>query len=275
MKKRILAVLLMLCMVITIMPVQALAAGEGEPLQQCVCTERCDAAAPNLECPVCTVDPTQCAVEETEEDLEPAQIFDALIEPSRAPRSGTKEIYLFLLKPGDYTISSTNPGDYYYLAHGGSVTSSTSFQENEKYISESDESEITQYVASWPTSIEFNNPIGDESSDPFERGSSIIINSSTGKVTSFELIADGKIYSSNANDSTDKKPYGIRWTKISYVGENNTMHYHVDGVLYDNSVTAEDVVKGQLNKTIDDFALTSSGATNAKETFIFSWISWT
>ena len=64
MKKRILAVLLMLCMVITIMPVQALAAGDGEPLQQCVCTERCDAAAPNLECPVCTVDPTQCAVEE-------------------------------------------------------------------------------------------------------------------------------------------------------------------------------------------------------------------
>ena len=63
MKKRILAVLLMLCMVITIMPVQALAAGDGEPLQQCVCTERCDAAAPNLECPVCTVDPTQCAVE--------------------------------------------------------------------------------------------------------------------------------------------------------------------------------------------------------------------
>ena len=70
MKKRILAVLLMLCMVITIMPVQALAAGDGEPLQQCVCTERCDAAAPNLECPVCTVDPTQCAVEEPELDLD-------------------------------------------------------------------------------------------------------------------------------------------------------------------------------------------------------------
>ena len=127
MKKRVLAVLLMLCMVITIMPVQALAAGDGEPLQQCVCTERCDAAAPNPECPVCAadpsqcaveeapqqcdctercdeaepnpecpvcaVDPTQCAVEEPEEDLEPAQIFDALIEPSRAPRSAAKEIY--------------------------------------------------------------------------------------------------------------------------------------------------------------------------------------
>ena len=302
MKKRILAVLLMLCMVITIMPVQALAAGDGEPLQQCVCTERCDAAAPNLECPVCTVDPTQCAVEEapqqcvctercnaaepnpecpvcaadptqcaveeTEEDLEPAQIFDALIEPSRAPRSGTKEIYLFLLKPGDYTISSTNPGDYYYLAHGGSVTSSTSFQENEKYISESDESEITKYVASWPTKIEFENPIPG-SSAVFGNGSSISINSSTGEVTSFKLTADGKTYSSNAKDSSDKKPYGIRWTKISYVGENNTMHYHVDGILYDNSVTAGDVVKGKLTKTIDDVALNSSGEENEKETFFF------
>ena len=302
MKKRILAVLLMLCMVITIMPVQALAAGDGEPLQQCVCTERCDAAAPNLECPVCavdptqcaveeapqqcdctercdaaepnpecpvcTVDPTQCAVEETEEDLEPAQIFDALIEPSRAPRSGTKEIYLFLLKPGDYTISSTNPGDYYYLAHGGSVTSSTSFQENEKYISESDESEITQYVASWPTSIEFNNPIPG-SSAVFGNGSSISINSSTGKVTSFELIADGKTYSSNANDSSDGKPYGIRWTKISYVGENNTMHYHVDGVLYDNSVTVNTVVQQKVYKTIDGFALNNSGTEKTQDTFSF------
>lgn len=220
------------------------------------------------ESPCGSADPTQCAVEETEEDLEPAQIFDALIEPSRAPRSGTKEIYLFLLKPGDYTISSTNPGDYYYLAHGGSVTSSTSFQENEKYISESDESEITKYVASWPTKIEFENPIPG-SSAVFGNGSSISINSSTGEVTSFKLTADGKTYSSNAKDSSDKKPYGIRWTKISYVGENNTMHYHVDGVLYDNSVTAGDVVKGKLTKTIDDVALNSSGEENEKETFFF------
>ena len=115
--------------------------------------------------------------------------------------------------------------------------------------------------------MEYENPL--KSSDPFERDSSISISSSTGKITYFKLIADGKTYSSNANDSSDEKPYGIRWTKISYVGENSTMHYHVDGVLYDNSVTAEDVVKGQLNKTIDDFALTSSGATNAKETFYF------
>ena len=263
MKKRILAVLLMLCMVITIMPVQALAAGDGEPLQQCVCTERCDAAAPNLECPVCAADPTQCAVEELAFDLDE----DFLNQPGFAPFGAAEKIYLFLLKPGDYTISSTNPGDYYYLAHGGSVTSSTSFQENEKYISESDESEITQYVASWPTGMEYENPLG--SSDPFDSGSSISISSSTGKITYFKLTADGKTYSSNANKSSDGKPYGIRWTKISYVGENNTMNYHVDGVLYDNSVTAGDVVKGKLTKTIDDVALNSSGEENEKETFFF------
>lgn len=299
MKKRILAVLLMLCMVITIMPVQALAAGDGEPLQQCDCTERCDAAAPNLECPMCVVDPTQCAVEEEPQQCDCTEHCDAsapnlecpvcavdstqcaveelafdldedfLNQPSFAPFGAAEEIYLFLLKPGEYTISSTIPGDYYYLAHGGSVTSSTNFTDKEEHISESDESEITQYVASWPTSIEFDNPIGSGSSDPFESDSSISINSNTGKVTSFKLIADGEIYSSNANESTDKKPYGIRWTKISYVGENNTMHYHVDGVLYDNSVTAEDVVKGQLTKTIDDFALTASGQANTEETFFF------
>ena len=298
MKKRILAVLLMLCMVITIMPVQALAAGDGEPLQQCVCTERCDAAAPNLECPVCTVDPTQCAVEEAPQQCDCTERCDAsepnpecpvcavdptqcaveelafdldedfLNQPSFAPFGAAEKIYLFLLKPGDYTISSTNPGDYYYLAHGGSVTSSTSFQENEEHISESDESEITKYVDSWPTKIEFENPIPG-SSAVFGNGSSISINSSTGEVTSFKLTADGKTYSSNANDSSDKKPYGIRWTKISYVGENNTMHYHVDGILYDNSVTAGDVVKGKLTKTIDDVALNSSGEENEKETFFF------
>ena len=335
MKKRVLAVLLMLCMVITIMPVQALAAGDGEPLQQCVCTERCDAAAPNLKCPVCAVDPsqcaveeapqqcdctercdaaapnlkcpvcaadptrcaveeapqqcdctercdeaepnlecpvcaadpTQCAVEETEEDLEPAQIFDALIEPSRAPRSAAKEIYLFLLKPGDYTISSTNSGDYYYLTHGGSVKSDTSFREGQAYISESDESEITQYVASWPMGMEYENPL--KSSDPFERDSSISISSSTGKITYFKLIADGKTYSSNANESTDKKPYGIRWTKISYVGENNTMNYHVDGVLYDNSVPAQTIEDEGIYKTIDGFALDGNGEERTPDTFSF------
>ena len=333
MKKRILAVLLMLCMVITIMPVQALAAGDGEPLQQCDCTERCDAAAPNLECPVCTVDPTQCAVEEApqqcvctercdaaapnpecpvcavdptqcavEEEpqqcdctercdeaepnlecpvcvVDPTQCAvkeaelnldeDFLNQPSFAPLGEAEGIYLFLLKPGEYTISSTNPDDYYYLTHGGSVTSDTKFTDKEEHISESDESEITQYVASWPTSIEFNNPIGDESSDPFERGSSIIINSSTGKITYFKLIADDKTYSSNANDSSDKKPYGIRWTKISYVGENNTMHYHVDGVLYDNSVTVNTVVQQKVYKTIDGFALNNSGTEKTQDTFSF------
>ena len=301
MKKRMLAVLLMLCMVITIMPVQALAAGDGEPLQQCVCTERCDAAdpnpecpvcaadpsqcaveeapqqcdctercdeaEPNLECPVCAADPTQCAVEETEEDLEPAQIFDALIEPSRAPRSAAKEIYLFLLKPGDYTILSTNSGDYYYLTHGGSVKSDTKFTDKEEHISESDESEITQYVASWPTGMEYENPL--KSSDPFDSGSSIRINSSTGEITSFKLIADGKTYSSNANESTDKKPYGIRWTKISYVGENNTMNYHVDGVLYDNSVTAQTIEDEGIYKTIDGLPLDNSGTEKTRDTFYF------
>lgn len=85
MKKRILAVLLMLCMVITIMPVQALAAGDGEPLQQCVCTERCDAAAPNLECPVCTVDPTQCAVEEAPQQCVCTERCDAAEPTWSAP----------------------------------------------------------------------------------------------------------------------------------------------------------------------------------------------
>ena len=299
MKKRMLAVLLMLCMVITIMPVQALAAGDGEPLQQCVCTERCDAAAPNLECPVCTVDPTQCAVEEAPQQcvctercdaaapnpecpvcvVDPTQCAvkeaelnldeDFLNQPSFAPLGEAEGIYLFLLKPGEYTISSTNPDDYYYLTHGGSVTSDTKFTDKEEHISESDESEITQYVASWPTSIESKNPIGDESSDPFESDSSISINSNTGKVTSFKLIADGETYSSNANESTDKKPYGIRWTKISYVGENNTMHYHVDGVLYDNSVTAQTIEDEGIYKTIDGLPLDNSGTEKTRDTFYF------
>lgn len=78
MKKRLLASLLSLAMVLTMLPSAALATGDdpdtGEPSEDtptCICTELCTEGTVHSKCPVCTEDITACggtASEETDGD---------------------------------------------------------------------------------------------------------------------------------------------------------------------------------------------------------------
>ena len=53
MKKRLLSILLMCCMVLTLLPTAAFAEGSEEELPVCTCETACTAEAMNTECPVC------------------------------------------------------------------------------------------------------------------------------------------------------------------------------------------------------------------------------
>ena len=53
MKKRILGILLCLCMVLTIFPALAFAEGDGEESPVCTCETACALAAMTADCPVC------------------------------------------------------------------------------------------------------------------------------------------------------------------------------------------------------------------------------
>ena len=137
------------------------------------------------------------------------------------------EIYFFLLKPGEYTIESDQGNDYYYLLHGGQVTDQAANLEEE--IPEIDlvnESTIKNYVKSWPTGG-FDTGNDEMSSDPVESGSTWSLGNN-GTVSSFTLVLkDTKTqettkYSSNPGNSTDGNAYGIRWVKIGYVGNDGT-----------------------------------------------------
>ena len=53
MKKRLLSILLMCCMVLTLLPTTAFAEGGTEESSACTCETTCTAGAMNAECPVC------------------------------------------------------------------------------------------------------------------------------------------------------------------------------------------------------------------------------
>ena len=137
------------------------------------------------------------------------------------------EIYFFLLKPGEYTIESDQGNDYYYLLHGGQVTDrAADLEEEVPKIDLVNESTIKNYVRSWPTGG-FDTGNDEMSSDPVESGSTWSLENN-GTVSSFTLVLkDAKTqattkYSSNPGHSTDGNAYGIRWVKIGYVGNDGT-----------------------------------------------------
>lgn len=53
MKKRLLSILLMCCMVLTLLPTAAFAEGSEEELPVCTCETACTVDNMNKECPVC------------------------------------------------------------------------------------------------------------------------------------------------------------------------------------------------------------------------------
>lgn len=97
------------------------------------------------------------------------------------------EIYFFLLKPGEYTIESDQGNDYYYLLHGGQVTDrAADLEEEVPEIDLVNESTIKDYVKSWPTGG-FDTGNDEMSSDPVESGSTWSLGNN-GTVSSFTLV---------------------------------------------------------------------------------------
>ena len=67
MKKRLLSILLMCCMVLTLLPTAAFAEGSEEELPVCTCETACTAESLNADCPVCGAEdalPENCAKRE-------------------------------------------------------------------------------------------------------------------------------------------------------------------------------------------------------------------
>ena len=92
MKKRLLSILLMCCMVLTLLPTAAFAEGSEEELPVCTCETACTAESLNADCPVCGAEdalPENCAKREVSAP-QPEAALTALIgegeTPARAER---------------------------------------------------------------------------------------------------------------------------------------------------------------------------------------------
>ncbi len=103
MKKRILSILLLCCMVLTLLPTAAFAAGSEEELPICTCETACTAESLNADCPVCGAEgasaencakyikPADDAAVQPEgevSDPQPETAFTALIGEGEMPAAG-------------------------------------------------------------------------------------------------------------------------------------------------------------------------------------------
>jgi len=97
MKKRLLSILLMCCMVLTLLPTTAFAEDSAEEPPVCSCETACMAEAMNADCPICGAEgalPENCAMcaqpEGEVSDPQPEAALTALIgegeTPARAER---------------------------------------------------------------------------------------------------------------------------------------------------------------------------------------------
>ena len=80
MKKRLLSILLMCCMVLTMLPTAAFAEGGTEESSACTCETACTAESMNMECPVCGAegaDPENCKCATVESEQKAAPISNS------------------------------------------------------------------------------------------------------------------------------------------------------------------------------------------------------
>ena len=76
MKKRLLSILLMCCMVLTLLPTAAFAEGGTEESSACTCETACTVESMNTDCPVCgaegaDLENCKCATVESEQKVAP------------------------------------------------------------------------------------------------------------------------------------------------------------------------------------------------------------
>lgn len=184
------------------------------------------------------------------------------------PAGRSQDMYFFLALPTNTTLSN-EPSQYRYLTYGGTPSSSAASisEGNAGAITDlTNEENIKQYINTWPTDLR-SVPSNGHSSTIIGEGSTWTINSNTGNVEKFTLYIDGTPYSSDQ--------YGIRWAKISYYEDRESEYdsdfgYHVDGVLY-KKVLAQEVLDKGLSKAISDnsLSLDESGTAWKEETFSF------
>ena len=107
MKKRLLSVLLMCCMMLTMLPTAAFAEGSEEEPPVCSCETACTAEAMNADCPICGVEgalPENCA-----KCAQPAD--DAAVQPEGKVSDPQPETALTALIGGSETATEVSTAD--------------------------------------------------------------------------------------------------------------------------------------------------------------------
>ena len=220
---------------------------------------------------------------DTTEELPAGATYFAKWTKVTEPVDPATDIFFFISLPSNDKAMSGEEEDYRYLTHGGVIDKNAAGIKDidaTGIISLDNESEITKFVETWPAGT--NNSLGNESDVGFDVASPSVGSDSwwtidaSGKVSEFSIkITDEK----NKEHTYTSADYGIRWAKISYATTadpddsnlNNSMRYHVDGVLYSKETVDNVLSKGKFQKTVDSDTLSynDQGTANASEGFSF------
>lgn len=179
--------------------------------------------------------------------------------PAESTVDTEDDIFFFIARPTSQILSD-NEDDYLYLTHGGVIDTEKAVEagiDANGITDTNNETTITQYVQAWPES----GALGDTTDVGFNVASNPVSTNSTwkidedGNVTSFSLDIDGTTYTSDQ--------YEIRWVKISHATTanrdnpgitdiNDSIRYHVDGMLYEKTTVEDILSKINITKTVED-----------------------
>ena len=107
MKKRLLSILLMCCMVLTLLPTAAFAEGSEEELPVCTCETACAVERLNADCPVCGAE--GASAENCAKYIKPAD--DAAVQPEGKVSDPQPETALTALIGGSETVTKVSTAD--------------------------------------------------------------------------------------------------------------------------------------------------------------------
>ena len=113
MKKRLLSILLALCMVLCLVPTTAFAESETEETPVCTCETACTAEAMNADCPICGVEgalPENCECSEPIENAEP-EGEENEEQPEGEMSDPQPEVALTALIGGSETVTEVSTAD--------------------------------------------------------------------------------------------------------------------------------------------------------------------
>ena len=126
MKKRLLSILLMCCMVLTLLPTAAFAEGSEEELPICTCETACTAESLNADCPVCGAE--GASAENCAKYIKPAD--DAAVQPEGEVSDPQPEAALTALIGGSETVTEVSTAKELTAAIADSNVSTVKLTEN-------------------------------------------------------------------------------------------------------------------------------------------------